>query len=115
MEKLFSDIFNDNYSYFNTLKLDKKFDTDLNCIVYFDVPGYTKDDISVEVKDQIVYIKGKEIFRGYTKKKFEYNFVLDKNYIVGNAYIKNGILSIEFNRIKLLNNSFSLKIDVKEG
>lgn len=90
------------------------------------LPGYKKDDVSIEIEDDVLVIKsdvenktedeGKNYVRKeYYKRSFERRFVLsddiDKNKI--EAKMEDGILNIKIDKIKEIKTESVKKIDIK--
>ena len=66
------------------------------------IAGFSKDEISVEVKDRTLTVKGEHkskgrefIHRGISTKKFKRTFRLSEHVNVNGADIQDGILAIE--------------------
>lgn len=87
----------DHYPPHNILKTG-----DNNYLIELAVAGFSKDELSIEVKDRILTIigehqtKGREyIHRGISTKKFKRTFRLSEHVHIHGADFKDGILSIE--------------------
>lgn len=87
----------DNYPPHNILKTG---DTDY--LIELAVAGFTKDELTIEVKDRTLTIigehvsRGREfIHRGISTKKFKRTFRLSEHVQVHGADLKDGILSVE--------------------
>jgi len=75
------------------------------------IAGYDKSDITIEVKDNQLIVSGKKedkrdahvnkkwIWNGIASRNFERKFMLSENIVVGDAEYKNGILSINMERV----------------
>lgn len=88
---------NDNYPPHNIVKIDEeKFHIELA------VAGFTEKDISLEVKDGILKVKGKlesdekreYAFKGISSRKFEKSFRLSEFVVIDGADLENGILVV---------------------
>ena len=110
----FNSIFSDE---FPRIESDRYYDKDANeYVISLSLPGFTKDDISVDIENDMLVIKG-EIKNEKTKKfisqnKFSYSYStnnLDIDTIA--ASMENGILEIRSKPIKELN--ITKKIEVK--
>ena len=87
----------DNYPPHNILKTG---DTDY--LIELAVAGFTKDELTIEVKDRTLTVtgdhvsRGREfIHRGISTKKFKRTFRLSEHVHVNGADLKDGILSVE--------------------
>jgi len=87
----------DNYPPHNILKTGE---TDY--LIELAVSGFTKDELTIEVKDRTLTVtgehvsKGREyIHRGISTKKFKRTFRLSEHVKVNGADLKDGILSVE--------------------
>jgi molecular chaperone IbpA len=88
---------NDHYPPHNIIKIGE---TDY--LIELAVAGFTKDELSIEVKDRTLTIigehvsRGREfIHRGISTKKFKRTFRLSEHVQVHGADLKDGILSVE--------------------
>lgn len=88
---------NDHYPPHNIIKTD---DTDY--LIELAVAGFTRDEISIEVKDRTLTItgehvsKGREyIHRGISTKKFKRTFRLSEHVHVDGADLVDGILAVK--------------------
>jgi len=84
------------YPHYNIKKLD-----DNKWIIELALAGFSKDDIEIEVKDNIMNIKGelKEennefVYKGISSRKFSKSFTLAEFTECESAKMENGILSI---------------------
>ena len=84
------------YPHYNIKKLD-----DNKWIIELALAGFSKDDIEIEVKDNIMNIKGelKEennefVYKGISSRKFSKSFTLAEFTECESATMENGILSI---------------------
>lgn len=87
----------DNYPPHNILKTG-----DSDYLIELAVAGFTKDELTIEVKDRTLTVigehvsKGREyIHRGISTKKFKRTFRLSEHVQVYGADLKDGILSVE--------------------
>ena len=87
----------DNYPPHNILKTG---DTDY--LIELAVAGFTRDELTIEVKDRTLTVigehvsRGREfIHRGISTKKFKRTFRLSEHVHVNGADLKDGILSVE--------------------
>jgi HSP20 family molecular chaperone IbpA len=73
-------------------------------MIYVRAPGYTRDDLAVEVQDGILSVKAElpEDRRPTTlvPAKIDYEFTLGTNYKIEEASHENGILAIRTTRLK---------------
>ena len=81
-------------------KIIKTNETDY--LIELAIAGFSKDEISVEVKDRTLTVKGEHkskgrefIHRGISTKKFKRTFRLSEHVNVNGADIQDGILAIE--------------------
>ena len=110
----FNSIFTDD---FPKLESDRYYDKDTNeYVISLSLPGFTKDDISVEIENDMLVIKG-EIKNEKTKKFISQN-TFSYSYSTNNldidaikASMENGILEIRSKPVKELN--ISKKIAIK--
>ena len=86
----------DNYPPHNVVKVD-----DENFIIELAVAGFKDEDISVEVKDSILIVKGAKIddsrayaWKGISSRKFEKSFRLSEFVVIDGADLVNGILVV---------------------
>ena len=87
----------DNYPPHNVVKVD-----DENFIIELAVAGFSEEDISVEVKDGILLVKGVKAeddareyaHKGISSRKFEKNFRLSEFVVIDGADLVNGILVV---------------------
>ena len=75
---------------------------DQEYLIELAIAGFSKDEISVEVKDRTLTVKGEHvskgrefIHRGISTKKFKRTFRLSEHVNVNGADIQDGILAIE--------------------
>jgi molecular chaperone IbpA len=87
----------DNYPPHNILKTGE-----IDYLIELAVAGFTKEEISIEVKDRTLTITGEHvsqgreyIHRGISTKKFKRTFRLSEHVQVHGADLKDGILSVE--------------------
>ena len=88
---------NDHYPPHNIIKTNE---TDY--LIELAIAGFSKDEISVEVKDRTLTVKGEHkskgrefIHRGISTKKFKRTFRLSEHVNVNGADIQDGILAVE--------------------
>ena len=87
----------DNYPPHNVVKVD-----DENFIIELAVAGFSEDNISVEVKDGILLVKGSRddddnreyAHKGISSRKFEKSFRLSEFVVIDGADLVNGILVV---------------------
>lgn len=86
----------DNYPPHNVVKVD-----DENFIIELAVAGFSEEEISVEVKDGILSVKGETAkddreyaHKGISSRKFEKNFRLSEFVVIDGADLVNGILVV---------------------
>lgn len=105
---------NDNYPPHNIVKIDEeKFHIELA------VAGFTEKDISLEVKDGILKVKGKlesdekreYAFKGISSRKFEKSFRLSEFVVIDGADLEDGILVV-YARVELPEEKRPRKIEL---
>jgi molecular chaperone IbpA len=86
----------DNYPPHNVVKVD-----DEHFIIELAVAGFSNDDISLEVKDGILLVKGDQkndvreyAHKGISSRKFEKSFRLSEFVVIDGADLVNGILVV---------------------
>jgi molecular chaperone IbpA len=89
----------DNYPPHNVVQLD-----DTHFVVEVAVAGFAEEDLDVELKDNVLTVKGerpkaegetpKYLHKGISARNFTRNFPLAENVQVLGATVKNGILSV---------------------
>ena len=86
----------DNYPPHNVVKVDAE-----NFNIELAVAGFADEDISVEVKDGILLVKGENgedsreyAHKGISSRKFEKSFRLSEFVVIDGANLKNGILVV---------------------
>lgn len=91
-----------NYPPYNVLKHD-----DDHFEIEVAVAGFDKEDVSIEVDQNLLTIKGnrakdedagKYVYRGLAARDFERTFTLAEHIIVGDAELTNGILRVKLTR-----------------
>jgi molecular chaperone IbpA len=102
-EHRFANQINQNYPPYNVLKHDE--DT---YEIQVAVTGFNKDEITVEVDQNQLIVKGDRIsvdeedaeylHRGLASRNFVRSWTLAEHMVVGDASIKNGVLTIELAR-----------------
>jgi molecular chaperone IbpA len=98
--------YNSNYPPYNICKLN---DNDYKIEVA--LAGYSRDDIEIELKDNTLTVRNKTkekvvnnesngvIHKGISTRQFERSFTISEDIKVKNADLKNGLLSIDLERI----------------
>ena len=98
--------YSSNYPPYNIKRIN---DTDYRIEVA--LAGYSKDDIEVELKDSALTIRNKAkeqtidekdngvIHKGISTRQFERAFTISEDIKVKNAELKNGLLTIDLERI----------------
>ena len=89
----------DNYPPHNVIQLD-----DTHFVVEVAVAGFAEEDLDVELKDNVLRVKGekskaegeqpKYLHKGISARNFTRNFPLAENVEVRGATVKNGVLSV---------------------
>ena len=86
----------DNYPPHNVVKVDNE-----NFIIELAVAGFSEEDISVEVKDSILIVKGDSpdenreyAHKGISSRRFEKSFRLSEFVLIDGANLVNGILVV---------------------
>ena len=86
----------DNYPPHNVVKVDNE-----NFIIELAVAGFSEEDISVEVKDGILIVKGDSpdenreyAHKGISSRRFEKSFRLSEFVLIDGANLVNGILVV---------------------
>ncbi len=91
-----------NYPPYNVLKHDEN-----SFEIEVAVAGFDREDISIEVDQNQLIIKGqrqkdddasKYVYRGLAARDFERSFTLAEHIIVGDAELTNGILRVKLTR-----------------
>ena len=75
-------------------------------VIEMALAGFTKDDLDVEVKDNLLTITGKKDkksqddiwHKGISERNFAKRFQLHEHVIVDDADLKNGILTVNYHR-----------------
>jgi molecular chaperone IbpA len=102
VEKRFANSVQTNYPPYNVLKHD-----DDHFEIEVAVAGFDREDITIEVDQNLLTIKGtrlkdedasKYLHRGLAARDFERSFTLAEHMIVGDAALTNGILSVKLTR-----------------
>ena len=98
--------YNSNYPPYNICKLN---DNDYKIEVA--LAGYSREDIEIELKDNTLTVRNKTkekvvndesngvIHKGISTRQFERSFTISEDIKVKNADLKNGLLSIDLERI----------------
>ncbi len=102
VEKRFANSVQTNYPPYNVLKHD-----DDHFEIEIAVAGFDKEDVTIEVDQNLLTIKGtrlkddnasKYLHRGLAARDFERSFTLAEHMVVGDAELTNGILSVKLTR-----------------
>lgn len=102
-ERRLSTQVNNNYPPYNIVKYD-----DDRYEIQIAVSGFEKEEVTVEIDQNILTIRGyserdqdvvQYLYRGLAARDFNRSFTLADHMEVGEAKIKNGILTIELNRV----------------
>lgn len=104
-EQRFANQINNNYPPYNIVKYD-----DDRYEIQVAVSGFDKDEITVEIDQNQLTIKGKHLdqteeedvqylHRGLASRDFTRTFTLAEHMEVGEGRIKNGILKLELKRV----------------
>ena len=103
----------DNYPPHNIVKID-----DEKFLIEMAVAGFTKEEISLEVKDGILKIKGTKesedreyAWKGISSRKFEKSFRLSEFVVIDGADLENGILVV-YARVELPEERRPRKIEI---
>ena len=90
-------------------------------VIEFAVAGYGQDDLTVDVKENTLSIKGSKddrdtsyVHKGISSKKFQRSFQLHKHVIVTGAELKDGMLSVKYKR-EIPEAEKPRKINIKKG
>ena len=103
VERRFANSVQTNYPPYNVLKHD-----DNTFEIEVAVAGFDREDITIEVDQDQLRIKGqrtkeddssKYVYRGLAARDFERTFTLAEHIIVGDAELTNGILRVKLTRI----------------
>jgi molecular chaperone IbpA len=104
LENRFANQIQTNYPPHNVVKFD-----DDNYEIQIAVSGFDKDEVTIEVADNQLTIKGENVevevettvylYRGLASRNFTRVFPLAEHIVVGDAVIKNGILKIALQRV----------------
>ena len=104
---------NDNYPPHNVVKID-----DEKFLIELAVAGFKKSDISLELKDGILKIKGEVesnereyAYKGISSRKFEKSFRLSDFVVIDGADLEDGILVV-YARVELPEEKRPRKIDI---
>jgi molecular chaperone IbpA len=104
-EQRFANQINNNYPPYNILKHN-----DDSYEIQLAVTGFDKDEITVEIDQNNLIVKGKRketeesidtlyLHRGLAARDFTRTWTLAEHMEVGEGRIKNGVLTIELNRV----------------
>jgi molecular chaperone IbpA len=104
LENRFANQIQTNYPPHNVVKFD-----DDNYEIQIAVSGFDKEEVTVEVADNHLTIKGEHVdvdssetvylHRGLAARNFTRVFPLAEHIVVGDAVIKNGILKVALQRV----------------
>jgi len=105
---------NDNYPPHNIVKID-----DEKFLIELAVAGFKESDISLEVKDGILKVKGESetdnereyAWKGISSRKFEKSFRLSEFVVIDGADLENGILVV-YARVELPEERRPRKIEI---
>jgi len=99
LNRTFATSKSDNYPPHNVVQLDET-----NFVVEVAVAGFSKSEISVELADNVLTVKGEintearapsvYLHKGISSRNFARNFPLAENVLVRNAVVENGILAV---------------------
>ena len=109
----------DSYPPYN---IEQTSDTDFRIVIA--VAGFTMDDLSVQIEQNQLVIRGKRetsdndedrvyLHRGIATRQFHRSFVLADDIEVEGAHLENGLLNVELRRI--IPNVTVQKIEIKNG
>lgn len=103
-EQRFANQLNNNYPPYNILKHDEN-----SYEIQVAVTGFTPDEITVEIDQNQLIVKGQHktentsenvfLHRGLANRDFTRMWTLAEHMEVGEGKIKNGVLTIELNRV----------------
>jgi len=104
----------DNYPPHNIVKID-----DEKFLIELAVAGFTQEDISLEVKDGILKVRGavgndderEYAHKGISSRKFEKSFRLSEFVVIDGADLENGILVV-YARVELPEERRPRKIEI---
>ena len=103
----------DNYPPHNVVKIDEE-----KFLIELAVAGFKEDDISLELKDGILKIKGEidspsreYAYKGISSRKFEKSFRLSEFVVIDGADLKDGILVV-YARVELPEEKRPRKIEI---
>lgn len=106
-----------NYPPYNIVKVDED-----NYAIELAVAGFTFDDLSIEVKEGILYVNGNKkttdegeyLHKGISARSFQRSFTLSDTIVVGGADLDNGILTIDLENV-IPEEKKPRKIDIGSG
>jgi len=105
-DRLFDDSFvaTTNYPPYNIVKVD-----DSNYVIEVAIAGFSKDEIEIETKENILTIKSQSrpegdddkqyLHKGISNRAFTRAFTLSDDVVVKGATFENGLLNVELERI----------------
>ena len=103
----------DNYPPHNVVKIDEE-----KFLIEMALAGFREEDISVEVKDGILKVKGEMpkderefAYKGISSRKFEKSFRLSEFVVIDGADLENGILVV-YARVELPEERRPRKIEI---
>jgi molecular chaperone IbpA len=103
VERRYANSVQTNYPPYNVLKHD-----DNSFEIEIAVAGFDREDITIEVDQNLLTIKGKRlkdddadkyVYRGLAARDFERVFTLADHIVVGEAELTNGILRVKLTRV----------------
>jgi molecular chaperone IbpA len=91
-----------NYPPYNIVKVDEN-----NYTIDIAVAGFAEDELSIELKDGILYVEGKKkeddktvyLHKGISTRQFRRSFTLSDTIVVRGADYNNGILYIDLENV----------------
>jgi molecular chaperone IbpA len=91
-----------NYPPYNIVKVDEN-----NYTIDIAVAGFAEDELSIELKDGILYVEGKKkeddktvyLHKGISTRQFRRSFTLSDTIVVRGADYHNGILYIDLENV----------------
>jgi HSP20 family molecular chaperone IbpA len=99
LEKMFD--LDYNYSYRNTEQYTHV-TNDKEVVIEMAVPGITREDLKVDVMDNVLIVEAKTKSKSRLSKDLNYRWYLDKNIDVDNinATLTNGLLTLTLPKVK---------------
>lgn len=103
-ERRFANQLNNNYPPHNVVKIDEE-----NYEIHLAVTGFDPKEVSVELDQNTLVVKGERedtditdeqyIYRGLAARNFTRGFLLPEHFEVGDAQIKNGVLTVALKHV----------------